>query len=206
MPGFSTLVELIEDAGILLKRAGSHLAGLCPFHDENTPSFHVFSGEDPQRYHCFGCGADGDAIEFLRRYYSLSFQEAARRTGKELPESFRGAGSAHARGPAVAKPVLSRLRGERFAAWDREMLDFVTGLHRTIGQEIARKQSSYRLVETATEPIHPEELADLEADFADLAAWYDKQEIVAEWCDLFTYDRRLRERYALFVGAMGARW
>ncbi|HKJ56592.1 MAG TPA: DNA primase [Nitriliruptoraceae bacterium] len=69
-----------------LKRAGSRLKGLCPFHSEKTPSFTV----DPTQgyYHCFGCGEGGDVYSFLMRVQGLDFTEAveqlARRTGYDL--------------------------------------------------------------------------------------------------------------------------
>ncbi len=61
---------------VRLERAGSRLKGLCPFHEEKTPSFHV----DPQRdlYHCFGCGEGGDIFSFVMRREGLSFPEALR--------------------------------------------------------------------------------------------------------------------------------
>lgn len=74
-----------------LKRSGTSLKACCPFHQEKTPSFHVL----PQKnfYHCFGCGASGDAISFLREFDSLSFNEAveelARMAGLEVPRDER---------------------------------------------------------------------------------------------------------------------
>ena len=56
------IVELIGST-VTLKKAGSSYEGLCPFHDEKTPSFQVSPLRG--RYHCFGCGASGDAIQFL---------------------------------------------------------------------------------------------------------------------------------------------
>ncbi len=69
-----------------LKRAGSRLKGLCPFHSEKTPSFTVDPGQG--YYHCFGCGEGGDVYSFLMRVQGLDFTEAveqlARRTGYDL--------------------------------------------------------------------------------------------------------------------------
>ena len=59
---------------VRLKKAGANLLGLCPFHDERSPSFTV--SETKQFYHCFGCGSSGDAIEFLRQHCAMSFREA----------------------------------------------------------------------------------------------------------------------------------
>lgn len=62
---------------VQLKKSGSGYQGLCPFHDEKTPSFHV----NPQKnfFHCFGCGESGDALGFLMRQDSLEFSDAVHR-------------------------------------------------------------------------------------------------------------------------------
>jgi len=65
-----------------LKKAGRNLKGLCPFHNEKTPSFNV--QPDRQIFHCFGCGEGGDVITFLQRHDGLSFPEAARMLAREL--------------------------------------------------------------------------------------------------------------------------
>lgn len=57
-----------------LKHSGASYKALCPFHDEKTPSFTVQKGDT--HYHCFGCGAHGDAIEFLMNYQKMSFLDA----------------------------------------------------------------------------------------------------------------------------------
>jgi DNA primase len=67
------LVEVVSSY-VQMKSAGSSYKGLCPFHDEKTPSFVIQKGES--HYHCFGCGAHGDAIAFLMSYMKMSFIEA----------------------------------------------------------------------------------------------------------------------------------
>lgn len=67
------LVEIISSY-IKLSRSGSHYKALCPFHSEKSPSFSISLGD--KYYHCFGCGAHGDAISFLMEYAKLSFKEA----------------------------------------------------------------------------------------------------------------------------------
>jgi DNA primase len=57
-----------------MKKAGAAYKALCPFHNEKTPSFIVQKGD--RHYHCFGCGAHGDAIQFLMNYLNLSFVDA----------------------------------------------------------------------------------------------------------------------------------
>jgi len=89
------IVEVIG-AHVRLRRAGNRFMGLCPFHNEKTPSFSV----SPERgfFHCFGCGAGGTVFNFVMRIEGLSFPEAvgslAARYGLALPE----------RGHSGAKP------------------------------------------------------------------------------------------------------
>lgn len=67
------VVEVVSSY-VQLKSAGGSYKGLCPFHEEKTPSFVIQKGES--HYHCFGCGAHGDAIAFLMSYMKMSFVEA----------------------------------------------------------------------------------------------------------------------------------
>ncbi|NLY70807.1 MAG: DNA primase [Clostridiales bacterium] len=57
---------------VVLKKSGMNYKGLCPFHNEKTPSFVV--SEDKQIFTCFGCGASGDVIEFYQRYHNMDFR------------------------------------------------------------------------------------------------------------------------------------
>src|SRR5260370_36434249 len=66
---------------VRLTRRGREQAGLCPFHNEKTPSFYVVG--DKGFFHCFGCGAHGDAIGFLMRADNLDFIEAVERLAGE---------------------------------------------------------------------------------------------------------------------------
>jgi len=83
-----TRLDLAETIGkeVTLKRAGSTLKGLCPFHTEKTPSFVVFPHSNT--WHCFGCGEGGDIFSFVMKRENLSFSEAlhllARQAGVEL--------------------------------------------------------------------------------------------------------------------------
>ncbi|MEX2602131.1 MAG: DNA primase [Balneolaceae bacterium] len=81
------IVEVVGDY-VRLKRSGSGYAGLCPFHDEKTPSFHVTPSLNI--YKCFGCGESGDVFSFVMQMDGVGFQEALRtlaeRYGVSLPE------------------------------------------------------------------------------------------------------------------------
>lgn len=67
------IVDLI-DAKVPLKKAGKNHSACCPFHSEKSPSFTV--SRDKQFYHCFGCGAHGNAIDFVMEYDRLDFVDA----------------------------------------------------------------------------------------------------------------------------------
>ena len=64
----------VVGAYVSLKRSGSSLVGLCPFHDDKSPSMHVSTSRG--LYHCFACGAGGDAIKFVMEYEKLSYPQA----------------------------------------------------------------------------------------------------------------------------------
>lgn len=115
-------VDIVDLVGrhVSLRQSGRSFKGLCPFHDEKTPSFHV----TPERgiFHCFGCGVGGDAFQFLMRHENLSFPEAvrslARECGIEIPESEGGESGLgetlrdlNERAQALYRRALSRSEG-----------------------------------------------------------------------------------------------
>lgn len=82
----SDIVDVISNY-VKLKRSGSNYVGLCPFHNEKTPSFSV--SRNKQMYYCFGCGAGGNVFTFIMEYENFSFVESvkylAERAGVDLP-------------------------------------------------------------------------------------------------------------------------
>jgi len=84
-------VDIVDvvDRYVKLKKAGSNYQACCPFHNEKTPSFTVSPSK--QFYHCFGCGAHGNAVGFLMEYSGLAYPEAIRAlaetVGMEVPET-----------------------------------------------------------------------------------------------------------------------
>ncbi|MCR5370435.1 MAG: DNA primase [Clostridium sp.] len=82
------IVDIISGY-IKLKKSGNSYFGLCPFHGEKTPSFHVMP--DRQMYHCFGCGVSGNVYTFVMEYENFTFREAvemlAERAGVTLPKA-----------------------------------------------------------------------------------------------------------------------
>lgn len=85
---FKTDIEDIISSYVSLKKRGSTSVGLCPFHNEKTPSFTVYN--DTQSFYCFGCGAGGDAVTFIKNIENLDYIDAVRflaqRAGMDMPE------------------------------------------------------------------------------------------------------------------------
>lgn len=85
-------VDIVDVIGryVQLKKAGKNFTGLCPFHNEQTPSFSV--NAEKQYYHCFGCGRSGNVFQFLMDYQHINFVEAvaavAKDAGISLPEQY----------------------------------------------------------------------------------------------------------------------
>jgi DNA primase len=135
-------VDLVDLVGAVvpLKRAGARWKGLCPFHQEKTPSFTVH----PKLglFHCFGCHAGGDAFEFLRRHDRLDFPETVRlladRAGVPLP----GRESTPESGARDGLLTVTEWAARRFESWLWDGADaeraraYLDG--RGIGREIAR--------------------------------------------------------------------
>ncbi len=85
---YNTDIEQVIGRYVQLRRRAKNLTGLCPFHSEKTPSFTVYP--DTQSFYCFGCGAGGDAITFMKKIENLDYMEAVRslaeRAGMAVPE------------------------------------------------------------------------------------------------------------------------
>lgn len=84
----NTDIESVISPYVNLRRRGKNLVGLCPFHNEKTPSFTVYP--ENGSFYCFGCGVGGDVITFVRRMENLDYMEAVKqladRAGMAMPE------------------------------------------------------------------------------------------------------------------------
>ena len=123
-PGFiddlkaqADIVQVVQEV-VPLRRAGTSLKGLCPFHTEKTPSFTV-SG-DRGFFHCFGCGTGGDVIKFVQLHEHLTFPDAvlalAKRFGLQPPASDDPARDAAAESERETLLAVHELAGEYFRA------------------------------------------------------------------------------------------
>lgn len=94
----SDIVDVVSSY-VTLRRSGRNMVGLCPFHNEKTPSFNVYP--ENGSFYCFGCGAGGDVITFIRRIENLDYMEAirllAQRAGIPVPENHVDDGTAKLR-------------------------------------------------------------------------------------------------------------
>ena len=113
------IVVVIQDY-VSLKKAGATYKGLCPFHGEKTPSFHVT--RDKGFFHCFGCGVGGDVFKFLELHEKLGFADAvkllAQRFGVAMPEMEQ---SDEQRANSAERETLLKVH-ESAAAWFRQQL------------------------------------------------------------------------------------
>jgi DNA primase len=117
------IVQVVQER-VPLKRSGTSWKGLCPFHGEKTPSFHVF---DKGNFKCFGCGLGGDVIKFVELYDKITFPEAVRqlatRFGLPVPEPEDAR-----QDPEAQRDREGILKAHEIAAtWFREQLDSPAG-------------------------------------------------------------------------------
>ena len=102
-------VDVVEVVGryVQLKKGGANFMGLCPFHNEKSPSFTV--SQSKQFYHCFGCGVHGSAIGFLMEHLGVSYVEAindlARDAGMTVPQEQRGDSQAAREAPGLLQTL-----------------------------------------------------------------------------------------------------
>lgn len=110
---------------VQLQRHGQKWVGLCPFHGEKTPSFHVYAGEYPH-YHCFGggCGEHGDAVSFVMRTEGLGFREAVERlaaeAGMEVPQPEGAAAQVEDRRSAILRLLAAAVTDYQSRLWSAE--------------------------------------------------------------------------------------
>ncbi len=136
-------VDIVDVVGkhVQLKKGGANLMGLCPFHNEKSPSFTVSPAK--QFYHCFGCGAHGSAIGFLMEHAGLSYVEAikdlAQSVGLPVPEE-RGS-TPHRDGPDSATLISMMERAGRYyrdtLKTSPEAISYLKG--RGLSGEVARQ-------------------------------------------------------------------
>lgn len=134
------IVSVVGDY-VALRKAGTTYKGLCPFHAEKTPSFHV--RPDRQFFYCFGCQTGGDVLSFVREVNGYSFIEAVRhlaeRAGLQMPERSTGPGSFGGGEERSRKPgQASRQTRDTLYAINKVALKFFTETLQTLEGAVAR--------------------------------------------------------------------
>ena len=125
-------VDIVDvvDRYVKLKKSGANFSACCPFHNEKTPSFTVSPSK--QFYHCFGCGAHGNAIGFLMEYSGLTYPDAIRSlaegVGITVPET------------RTASP---RAQGEKSPGLAALMMDALTYYRAQLDRKSTRLNSSH---------------------------------------------------------------
>ena len=115
---------VVASSGVELTKRGQGFMGCCPFHDDSTASLSV--GGVPDRFHCFGCGAGGDVIEYVARLNRLSFVDAVRALQSDTafrgttPSTTPSTTSQSLRPTRAAEPATTPLRGHHInaLAWE----------------------------------------------------------------------------------------
>lgn len=116
------IVKVVSQYLTLRKTGHDSFGGLCPFHTERTPSFSVSPSKGV--YYCFGCGAGGDAIRFLREVEHLEFAEAVERLAKDAGVTLRYEGdSAADRRTTSRRQALNRANEQAFDLYHRTLLE-----------------------------------------------------------------------------------
>jgi len=157
-------VDIVDvvDRHVKLKKAGSNYSACCPFHTEKTPSFTVSPSK--QFYHCFGCGAHGNAIGFLMEYQGLAYPEAIRAlaetVGMPVPETRARQDNRPAEAPALTARMMDALTYYRAELKkSRVAIEYLKG--RGLSGEIAARYGI---------GFAPDGWQNLEAVFSDYAA------------------------------------
>ena len=117
------IVQVIQEY-VSLKKAGSSYKGLCPFHSEKTPSFHV--NREKGFFHCFGCGVGGDVIKFVEMQEKLGFTDAVRLLARKFGLSVPEAGPDSTEADGRDREMLLKIH-EVAADWFRQQLGGAAG-------------------------------------------------------------------------------
>src|SRR5712671_2453432 len=138
----ANILQVVQEY-VPLKRAGTSYKGLCPFHNERTPSFQVHP--DKGFFHCFGCHVGGDVFKFVELHEQVGFQDAvkmlAQKFGVSLPE--RSEGSVNNNDEGLREPLLKM--HEVAAGYFREQLAGPAGARAR--QQLAARGISAKTIE-----------------------------------------------------------
>ena len=117
-------IDVAEEVGLVvaLRKSGKSLQGLCPFHNERTPSFYVFP--ESQTWRCFGCNEGGDVFTFVEKQQGLDFRDALHYLAEKVGVAVEDYGSANPEQEREVNALKAKLRklNEEAALWFHQML------------------------------------------------------------------------------------
>src|SRR6516162_10192172 len=117
-------IDVAEEVGLVvaLRKSGKSLQGLCPFHNERTPSFYVFP--ESQTWRCFGCHEGGDVFTFVEKQQGLDFREALLYLAEKAGIAIEDFGGTNPEREREANPFKEKLRklNEEAMLWFHQML------------------------------------------------------------------------------------
>ena len=136
------LVSLVQSHGVKLKKSGARHVGCCPFHSEKTGSFFVFPDNN---YHCFGCGAHGDAASFVMKSCGCSFPEALERLGIKKTNKFYS----KAETQIFEKNRIKSSLVKSFRAWESRYSSKLGGLITSGHKKLSKIKTNDDLIQAA---------------------------------------------------------
>ena len=117
-------IDVAEEVGLVvaLRKSGKSLQGLCPFHNERTPSFYVFP--ESQTWRCFGCNEGGDVFTFVEKQQGVDFREALHYLAEKVGVAVEEYGSANPEQEREVNALKEKLRklNEEASLWFHQML------------------------------------------------------------------------------------
>ncbi|MDY3846094.1 MAG: DNA primase [Eubacteriales bacterium] len=125
---------------VTLKRTGSNLSGLCPFHSEKTPSFTVYPSDNS--FYCFGCGVGGNAITFVKKIENLDFEDAVEFLAKRVGVTVTREGDLSYEVKRYDKKRFYAMNADAARFFNRELYKNTTGSRRALEYLTEKRQLS----------------------------------------------------------------
>jgi|GEM_PF-5778405 len=142
-------IELVASAYTKLRKSGCQLVGLCPFHEERTPSFYVHPAKGA--FFCHGCGARGDVFSFTKAVLVCDFRQSVDYLSARAGISQSGFTPAHELRLRVARVATRRLEERKFKDFWNCRIDAINAKHRALGRAATNAEICLRSGKLRTE-------------------------------------------------------
>lgn len=168
-------IEDVISPYVALKRAGALLKGLCPFHGEKTPSFCAYPKDNS--FYCFGCGAGGDAITFVRRIENVEFEDAVEILAKRVGITVLRTDREQSQGPRYDRQRMFEMNREAARYFHARLMDATPGAETARQYLTERRGLSTSVIKHFGLGYAPYDPRGFEAHFTSLG--YTKDELCA---------------------------